>query len=148
MKKKYNDFPSLTELLERFYQNEKNIRMKMAQDFPIKWFEMKRYLIEKDIKWENILNNIILRIHLPIFDLETKKSVLLSYVDMNKIKLNHYIESKISDAFIESVYETNENGKEVIDIIYNNDYFEPIMILKEDGILTDISLLLQKNIFI
>jgi hypothetical protein len=148
MKKKYDDFPSLTELLEKFYQNEKNIRMKMAQDFPIKWFEIKRYLIGKDIKWKNILNNIILKIHLPIFDLETKKSVLLSYVDMNKIKLNHYMESKIRDAFIRSVTDTNECGKEVIDIIYKNEYFEPIVVLKEDGILTNLSLLLQKNIFI
>ena len=138
MKKKYNDFPTLLEILEKFYSNKKGQYLRLAEDFPLVWNELKKYLIEQDIKWQQIFDNIILRIHLPVFNIDMKVCVLLSYVDMNKININKY-NHNIMEAFIESVADTNIENKETIDILQNRQYFEPINIIKQIGVLENLS---------
>lgn len=125
MANKFDDFPSLKELLDLLYPNTTNAYTHFAHDFPAKWFQIKAYLINKNIKWENKLADVLLQICLPLK--KSNQCVQLTFIDLNminvgEVSLGNYesLEASFSDTY--------NPGKTIISIMQFSNHFEPIQV--------------------
>lgn len=145
MKKIYPDFPHLHELLNLLFSDTFNVYTHFAYDFPKKWYQIKEYLISKNLNWLEKLDNIVIRICLPTSN--ENECVLVSYVDLNAIDISlegydytNSIEKALSDHV--------SDDKKVINILQLHNHFEPIDIISCEGKLKDINLVSEYKSFL
>jgi hypothetical protein len=145
MKKIYPDFPYLGELLNLLFSDTYNVYTHFAYDFPKKWYQIKEYLISKNLDWLDRLDNIVIRMCLPT--LIQNQCVLISYIDLNAIDI-----TKEKDDYINSVEkalsDTVSSDKKVINILQLQNHFEPIDIISCEGKLEDINLVFEYKSFL
>jgi hypothetical protein len=125
IQKYFPDFPDLKTLLELLYPNTNDAYTHFALDFPSKWLIIKKYLTEKNIKWNDKLSNIIIEICLPLVIQD--KCVLLALLDLDKlnpdeIKIENY--NSIKESFLSE----RPTNKIIISIMQYENHFEPIQI--------------------
>jgi hypothetical protein len=145
MKKIYPDFPYLGELLNLLFSDTFNVYTHFAYDFPKKWYQIKEYLISKNLDWLDRLDNIVIRMCLPTSI--QNQCVLISYIDLNAIDI-----TKEKDDYINSVEkalsDTVSNDKKVINILQLHNHFEPIDIISCEGKLKDLNLVSEYKSFL
>lgn len=123
MKKKFSNFPDLKTLLDLLYPNESNAYTQFAQDFPSKWFDIKKYLINKNYEWKEKLDNVLLHICLPLKI--QNQCVQLTFIDLNVIKIDEIASDKY-DSLEESFADDYDQTKTIISIMQYSNHFEPI----------------------
>jgi len=145
MKKIYPDFPNLIELLNLLFYDTCNVYTHFAYDFPKKWYQIKEYLISKNLDWLDKLDNIVIRMCLSTSI--QNQCVLISYVDLNAIDI-----TKEEDDYINSVEKALSDqvsdDKKVINILQFHNHFEPIDIISCEGKLEDINLVSKYKSFL
>ena len=145
MKKFYPDFPYLGELLNLLFSDTFNVYTHFAYDFPKKWYQIKEYLISKNLDWLDRLNNIVIRICLPTSI--QNQCVLVSFIDLNGIDI-----TKEEDDYINSVEkalsDTISSDKKVINILQLQNHFEPIDIISCEGKLENLDLVSEYKSFL
>ena len=145
MKKIYPDFPHLGELLNLLFSDTFNVYTHFAYDFPKKWYQIKEYLISKNLDWLDRLDNIVIRMCLPTSI--QNQCVLISYIDLNAIDI-----TKEKDDYINSVEKalTDQvsDDKKIINILQLQNHFEPINIISCEGKLEDLNLVSEYKSFL
>jgi len=136
MKKQWNDFLEFEQLLDLLYLDEINAYTNFADDFPVKWNILKKYLISTNLIWESRLNSVVLRICLPLNN--DSKCVLLDCIDINIINCQEITDGNY-DSLEASFSDTVSDDKVIINIIQLYNHFEPIDIIESVGVLNDIS---------
>lgn len=130
IRKIYPELPSLDVILKMFFPNTDNAYSHFALDFPEKWFILKNYLISKNIGNKEILEKVVLRFFVPIIQTKDEKEcVLVSVIDINKInyqEVNKGNYDSLKDALTDEI----EDGKISIEILQQENHFEPINIIK------------------
>jgi hypothetical protein len=125
MKKQFDNFPELKTLLDLLYPNETDAYIHFAQDFPEKWFIIKKYLINQNREWEKKLDNLLLHICFP---LKTQnRCVQLTFIDLNVIKIDE-IHADNYDSLEASFTDEYNPSKTIISIMQYSNHFEPINI--------------------
>lgn len=144
MKKQWDDFASLDELVDWFYPNTTNAYTHFAYDFPEKWIELKKIMETKNPIWKERMEQVVLGIYLPL----TIKSecVLLTLVDINQVIPKEVSEGNY-DSLEKSFLETVPSGKIPINIIQQYNHFEPVDLDHQTGNLTDTELVANKDFF-
>jgi hypothetical protein len=145
MKKIYPDFPYLGELLNLLFSDTFNVYTHFAYDFPKKWYQIKEYLISKNLDWLDRLNNIVIRICLPTSN--ENECVLVSYVDLNTIDISlegYEYTNSIEKALTDQV----SDDKKVLNILQQHNHFEPIDIISCEGNLKDLNLVSEYKSFL
>lgn len=125
MASKFENFPSLKELLDLLYPNQSNAYTHFAQDFPAKWFEIKSYLINQSSTWESKLANVLLQICLPLKTPNT--CVQLTFIDLNKINVGE-VSSGNYESLEASFSDDYNPDKTIISIMQYPNHFEPIQV--------------------
>jgi hypothetical protein len=145
MKKIYPDFPYLGELLNLLFSDTFDVYTHFANDFPKKWYQIKEYLISKNLSWLDRLDNIVIRICLPTSN--KNECVLVSYIDLNAIDVTlegqEYYNS-LKKALTDQV----SDDKKVINILQLHNHFEPIEIISCKDKLEDLNLVTQYKSFL
>jgi hypothetical protein len=144
MKKQWDDFVSLDDLLTWFYPNISNAYTHFAYDFPEKWIELKKIMESKNPIWKERMEHVVLGIYLPL----TIKSecVLLTLVDPNQIIPSEVRQGKY-DSLEKSFLEVVPDNKISINVIQLYNHFEPVELDKQIGSLNDTELVANKDFF-
>jgi len=125
MANKFENFPSLKELLDLLYPNTTDAYTHFAKDFPTKWFKIKSYLIKQSSEWENKLTNVLLHICLPLKTPNT--CVQLTYIDLNKINVDE-VSAGNYDSLEASFSDDYNPDKTIISIMQYSNHFEPVQV--------------------
>lgn len=123
MANKFENFPNLKTLLELLYPNESNAYTQFAQDFPAKWFTIKKYLINQNSNWKEKLDNVLLHICLPLK--MHNQCVQLTFLDLNTINIDEVASGKY-DSLEASFTDDYNPDKTIISIMQYTNHFEPI----------------------
>jgi len=145
MKKLYTDFPDLDELLNLLYNDTFNAYTHFANDFPKKWYQIKQYLISNNLIWLDRLDNIVLRICLPTSIKD--KCVLVSFIDLNAINISLKGQCYY-DSLEKALSDKVSNDKKIINILQLQNHFEPIEIISNSELLTDLNLVSKYKSFL
>jgi hypothetical protein len=149
MKKIYPDFPHLDELLNLLFSNTCNVYTHFAYDFPKKWYQIKEYLISKNLDWLDRLDKIVIRMCLPTSI--QNQCVLISFIDLNTIDITKESFTFQGQDYINSIEKalTDQvsDDKKVINILQLYNHFEPIDIINCDGKLEDLNLVSESESF-
>ena len=138
------DFVSLDDLLNWLYPNTTNAYTHFANDFPAKWFKIRKMFEsnDKDKIWKSRFDQIVLGIYLPLVN--NSSCVLLTFIDLNQI-----IPDEVSVGNYESLEKSFSDvvppGKIPINIIQLLNHFEPIQINEYVGKLEDIEQVANKD---
>ena len=162
MKKLYPDFPYLGELLNLLFSDTCNVYTHFAYDFPKKWYQIKEYLISKNLDWLDKLDNIVIRICLPTSI--QNQCVLVSYIDLNAIDITKEgpYQTKFDNALESFTFQGHDyinsiekalsdhvsDDKKVINILQLQNHFEPIDIISCEGNLENLDLVSEYKSFL
>ena len=144
MKAQWNDFVSLDHLLNWIYPNTTNAYTHFANDFPAKWFKIRKIieLNDKNKIWKSRFDQIVLGIYLPLVN--NSSCVVLTFIDLNQI-----IPDEVSVGNYKSLEKSFSDvlppGKIPINIIQLLNHFEPIQINEYVGKLEDIEQVANKD---
>lgn len=94
-----------------------------AQDFPAKWFTIKKYLINQNSNWKEKLDNVLLHICLPLK--MHNQCVQLTFLDLNTINIDEVASGKY-DSLEASFTDDYNPDKTIISIMQYTNHFEPI----------------------
>lgn len=125
MKKKFPNFPDLKTLLDLLYQDKLDAYTHFAHDFPVKWFQIKTYLINKNLDWIDKLENVLLQVCLPLKN--QSKCVQLTFINLNTINIKE-VNSGEYKSLEESFSDEYNPEKTIISIIQYSNHFEPIQV--------------------
>jgi len=144
MKKHWDDFVSLEELVDWLYPNTTNAYTHFAYDFPEKWIELKKIMESKNPIWKERMEQVVLGMYLPL----TIKSecVLLTLIDINQI-IPQEVSQENYDSLEKSFLDVVPDNKIPINIIQFYNHFEPVELDKQIGNLTDTELVANKDFF-